>query len=373
MKNKKRLILICDKNPCTSFGRLTLDLKKALVLHYDVKIIWLITPQYFSQRPEANKEDEFITASSLYTGFFTFKNSLSPMVHSFDPDFVVLIRPELAFLVPSVKKINSSSKVLVFVHDTFAETLYPNSLKFKLINQFFIKNTVNADAYIFNSIYTQNEAQKHFKISHKPFCVLGCPVNFDLFKRPEKAPTLGEKKSFREKNKMVGYNGFCLNISLDEPRKNLETFFELARLCPETAFVRIGKITERIEKIIQKKQIKNAFHFTEITSDLLRDFYCHTDLVVYPSWLEGFGLPPLEALACGTPVASSATSALKENLEGITPLVFPPDDVESYVAILKQRLAGDPLVDWDKANALLDRFSLKNISERLIKFLQILV
>lgn len=373
METKKRLLLICDKNPCTSFGRLTLDTKKALNSDYDVKIVWLTTPQYFSESPITDNVDESIAASSLYTGFFSFRKSLISIAKSFAPDFVLFIRPELGFLVPIVKKSIPSSKVLVQVHDTFAETLYPNSIKFKLINQFFIKNTVKADAYIFDSVYTQIEAQNHFKISNKPFCVLGCPINFNLFNKQQGIPTLKDKEAFREQNNIAGFNGYCLNISLDEPRKNLETFFELAAVCPETAFVRIGKKTPRIEELIQKKELKNVFHFTEISADQLRDFYRHTDLVVYPSWLEGFGLPPLEALACGTPVVSSATSALKENLEGVTPLVFPPDDVESYVKILKRRLAGDPLVDWDKANALLDRFSLKNISERLINFLQSLV
>ena len=173
METKKRLLLICDKNPCTSFGRLTLDTKKALNSDYDVKIVWLTTPQYFSQSPITDNVDESIAASSLYSGFYSFRKFLIPIAKSFAPDFVLFIRPELGFLVPIVKKAIPSSKVLVQVHDTFAETLYPNSIKFKLINQFFIKNTVKADAYILVSVHTQIEAQNHFKISNKPVRVVG--------------------------------------------------------------------------------------------------------------------------------------------------------------------------------------------------------
>jgi alpha-1,3-rhamnosyl/mannosyltransferase len=49
-------------------------------------------------------------------------------------------------------------------------------------------------------------------------------------------------------------------------------------------------------------------------------------LFVYPSLREGFGFPPLEAMACGVPVVATRTSSLSENLEGAAELV-PIDDV----------------------------------------------
>jgi glycosyltransferase involved in cell wall biosynthesis len=55
--------------------------------------------------------------------------------------------------------------------------------------------------------------------------------------------------------------------------------------------------------------------------------YSRADLVVYPSFLEGFGLPPLEAMAAGTPVVASNSSCLPEVLDGAAVLVDPHDAV----------------------------------------------
>jgi glycosyltransferase involved in cell wall biosynthesis len=48
-------------------------------------------------------------------------------------------------------------------------------------------------------------------------------------------------------------------------------------------------------------------------------------LLVFPSWFEGFGVPVLEAMACGTPVVASNTSSLPE-VAGDAAILFPPTD-----------------------------------------------
>jgi len=58
---------------------------------------------------------------------------------------------------------------------------------------------------------------------------------------------------------------------------------------------------------------------------------------VFPSLYEGFGLPPLEALACGTPVVASNTSSLPEVL-GDAALLVPPLDVGAWVQALRRAL-----------------------------------
>jgi glycosyltransferase involved in cell wall biosynthesis len=93
-------------------------------------------------------------------------------------------------------------------------------------------------------------------------------------------------------------------------------------------------------------------------------------LFIFPSFLEGFGMPPLEALACGTPVVVADASALKENLAGIAPLINPPDRVEGYLEVINDILAGKNVVNWKAAEKLLERFSIESFGERVRACLQ---
>ena len=116
----------------------------------------------------------------------------------------------------------------------------------------------------------------------------------------------------------------------------------------------------------------NVFHFPEIRDSELLEFYYHAELMVYPSLLEGFGLPPIEAVSCGTPAVAGATTALLENLNGIVPLIDPPTDAKAYVKVLDRVLAGEKVVNEEKAQKLLDSVSIEAYSKRVVDFLNTL-
>ncbi len=369
-----KVLFVCDKNECTSFGRLTLNLVKAVSGKFDAHVLWLKTPKFFGEADkkaatsqDSNYVSHEVWAKSLYTGYLSFRSPLKKLVKKIQPEIVFFIRPELGFLVPVVK---GRAKTVMFVHDTFAETLYPNSTKFKLLNLFYIRPTVKADYFVYNSNWTREQAADHFgvEMSSKPGAVIGCPIDSDLFNKPEKIPTLEEKKQFLRKYGIKNFDGMCLNVSLDEPRKNIETFFEMARLRPYVAFVRVGKFSERLRAIVNEKKLYNVYHFNSFGAHELRDFYRHADLMVYPSLLEGFGLPPIEAIACGTPALCAATSAVKENLEGVCPLIDSPTDAEAYARVIDRVLAGENVLDESNAKKLLEHCSMESFSKRVVEF-----
>jgi glycosyltransferase involved in cell wall biosynthesis len=70
-----------------------------------------------------------------------------------------------------------------------------------------------------------------------------------------------------------------------------------------------------------------------VPDDLLPAIYTAADVLAFPSLYEGFGLPILEAMACGSPVVSSNTSCLPEVAEGAAVLVAPESAEELAVAL----------------------------------------
>lgn len=370
MTNVRRILLVCDKNPFTSFGRLAIDMELELKKHFIVDTLWLKTPKYFTK--DMKMTGFSIEAKSLQSGYFSFRAPFKTLLLEIKPDLVFFIQQGLSFLVPVVYNALPKTKAVVWILDVFPRSLYPHSIKYQMFARLFIQNITKASAVVYGSEYTRIETNKYYKMNAIPNSLLGCSVDLVQFHHRDGSPSKDERINFWSAHQVVGFNGFCLNVSLDEPRKNLETFFEVAAERPQTAFIRVGKITPRVEEMIQKKQLNNIFHFTHISADLLRDFYRYADLLIYPSWFEGFGLPPLESLACGTPVVSASSSSLVENLDGVTPLVSPPDNTQGYVGALDKCLKGETLVDWEKAEALLKYFSVKSVSERLVNFLKTL-
>ncbi len=76
-------------------------------------------------------------------------------------------------------------------------------------------------------------------------------------------------------------------------------------------------------------------HLGHVAQDALPGLYRGATAVVFPSLFEGFGLPPLEAMACATPVAASDRGALAE-VCGNAALLFDPEDVEAIVDALRR-------------------------------------
>ncbi len=80
-----------------------------------------------------------------------------------------------------------------------------------------------------------------------------------------------------------------------------------------------------------------------VTRERLRELYRGALAFVYPSHYEGFGIPPLEAMACGAPVIATRTGAIEEFAEGAAMFVEPGDDRGTLRAALVRILRDAPL------------------------------
>jgi glycosyltransferase involved in cell wall biosynthesis len=135
---------------------------------------------------------------------------------------------------------------------------------------------------------------------------------------------------------------FVLFVSTIEPRKNLPTLLDAwGRLEERPPLVVAGgwgwryeEVRARVERLGPDVRLLGA-----VPPDDLPGLYNLAACLAHPAWYEGFGLTPLEAMACGTPVVASDASSLPE-VVGDAGLLVPPADVEGWTAALA-RVCGD--------------------------------
>jgi glycosyltransferase involved in cell wall biosynthesis len=157
---------------------------------------------------------------------------------------------------------------------------------------------------------------------------------------------------------------YLLCVGTLEPRKNhvrlLQAFSQLRQKCSRprgdvwSRSVKSSGVTlviagregwkfEPIFREVARLGLRTSVRFLNDTSDNdLLALYQYATAMVFPSIYEGFGIPPLEAMACGVPVAASTGGALPEVL-GDAALAFDPFDVDGMATALDRILHDEPL------------------------------
>jgi glycosyltransferase involved in cell wall biosynthesis len=149
---------------------------------------------------------------------------------------------------------------------------------------------------------------------------------------------------------VLARHGICrpylLYVGTIEPRKNLTTLIrayeELRRATRHRPQLVIcggrGWLDEEVFRLVEELGLQEEVRFTGYVEEAeLPALYSAAEVFVYPSLYEGFGLPPLEAMACGAPVVTSNTSSLPE-VVGEAGLMVPPRDVRALAHTLTRLL-----------------------------------
>jgi glycosyltransferase involved in cell wall biosynthesis/ubiquinone/menaquinone biosynthesis C-methylase UbiE len=147
------------------------------------------------------------------------------------------------------------------------------------------------------------------------------------------------------------FHNFILFVGSLEPRKNLKTLLQafatyvMSHGGEELLVVAGGKgwLNDDLSQTAAGLGIAERVKFLGYVQEAdLRVLYSAAKLFVYPSIYEGFGLPPLEAMACGAPVITSNTSALPE-VVGDAALLIDPYDSEALCQSMQRVLRDDEL------------------------------
>ncbi len=146
-----------------------------------------------------------------------------------------------------------------------------------------------------------------------------------------------------------------LYVGSERPRKNLdrliEAFAMLKRELPELKLVKVGEpgrssdYRRRTMRKLDSLGVTQDVIFVNYTAELdLAHYYSSATLLAYPSLYEGFGLPPVEAMACGCPVVASNTSSLPE-VVGEAGIMVDPYDTGSLAQAMREVLTNSKLRD----------------------------
>lgn len=183
----------------------------------------------------------------------------------------------------------------------------------------------------FISKFTQSEVQKHLDLSKVQQKVImnGVALNHDLeSERPKAIP-----EDLRE---------FFFSIGTVVPKKNFKLILDIAKALPEEKFVIAGTTfhdyaKEMSEEIKRENLGSRVFLIGEIEEAEKLYLYDNAKALIHPSFLEGFGLPIVEAYSRGLPVISSHAGSLPE-VCGDYGLLFDPNSKEEAIERVKEFL-----------------------------------
>lgn len=221
---------------------------------------------------------------------------------------------------------------VVTIHDILHETnpeFFPGGLR-RLMRLLYPGSARRAAMVLTVSEYSKAEIVRHYGLPEERVLVSPNGVG------PEFAPLL-DQWCVRQALERYGVTQpYVLFVGRIEPRKNLEglirAFEKLVAQGERRSLVVVGMMDELFRDFYERTvsgQARDNIIFTgKVAQEDLPAVYNSADVLVYPSFAEGFGLPIVEAMACGTPVVTSNTTSMPE-VAGDAALLVPPADVEA--------------------------------------------
>ncbi|MFI5222101.1 MAG: glycosyltransferase family 4 protein [Bacteroidia bacterium] len=222
-----------------------------------------------------------------------------------------------------------TTKFIVTIHDLLFND-FPKEfpLAYRLSrNLFFHKSALQSDIITTVSNYSANSLIKNYKISAKKINIISSGLNADSSVIANGINDMffqdfDKNESVNYIQKRFGIANYILNVSRVEPRKKqsmiLRTYLNKKLFEKGISLVFVGKHAigssdfDDLMKHLPEEAKHFVFHFEQVTQEELIHFYRAARFFIYPSIAEGFGVPPLEAVASKVPTICSNQTALSD-------------------------------------------------------------
>ncbi len=305
---------------------------------------------------------------------FSLKFFNYPNIDKLLGDIDVFFTPNFNFL-----SLSNKPKKIITVHD----------LSFEIFPQFFSKKRIlwhkfinpqkllnSNDKIVTVSQNSKNDIINHYKIDPNKINVIHSGVDHALFKKlKNSSPKFQQiiKKYNLPKN-------FILYLGTIEPRKNIESIIEAFSLLKSNkkfqnlSLVIAGDKGWKYKKVFdfaKKSLYQNEIKFIGYVDRQDKAYlYNLAKIFIFPSYYEGFGLPILEAQACGTPVITSLNSSLNEVGDDSAYLIN-ADQVSQVKSALFKLLSNNNLAQEYSQKGLVNsqKFTWQQTAKKTLKYL----
>ncbi len=224
--------------------------------------------------------------------------------------------------------------------ETFGQILVRNKLNL------YAKCAVHSKYNVFTvSEFQKEEIQKYYKIDPERIIVTGNA--WQHFRK------IHEDESVFDENR-IQKGSYYFSLSSNTANKNFNWIYEVAKKNPNSIFVIAGGKTS-----ISADDLNNTDNITYIgyqSDERVKSLYRHCKAFLFPSFYEGFGIPPMEAMSVGAKVIISNTSCLPEIYEGSAIYIDPYNSDIDIESLLDNSVVDDP-------NKILNKYSWEKTAQ----------
>lgn len=284
---------------------------------------------------------------------------LARLLYSLKPDLVHFAMPQHPVLY--------RGNVVTTVHDLILLRVYnsdKNWLAYKakqFVGRFVFRRIMKASKYLITpSEYTKKDVQQYYRLPAKKIVV---------------TPLAADTKTSVATKYPLPYKKYLLYVGQQSDYKNVRGLIKahqsLLKIHPDLGLVLVGAknaSAQTNEKWVKKNKYKNVLFTGFVDDSELLWLYQHTVAYVFPSLMEGFGLPGLEAMTQGAPVVSSNATCLPE-VYGDAAHYFNPKDVEDMAQkineVLEDKVLRDKLIKNGKEQV--KKYSWRKTAEQTLE------